>query len=203
MAKLFPARLPPDVPRSERDTFNALSRLPDPWRVFHGVAWQQKRGRRQADGEADVVLLHPQHGLLVVEAKGGDIEVDKGAWYSTDVQGHRHRIKNPFVQATSSKHALVEYLKSRVPSIGHLPAGHAVAFPRMIGIRHLGPAGGDAITLDARALERPSAAIDVLVDHWSLVASITHLQVDLISDLLAPTTQVRSALRSTVASSEA
>ena len=32
-------------------------------------------------GEADAVVFHPQHGLVVLEVKSGAVEVRDGLWY--------------------------------------------------------------------------------------------------------------------------
>ena len=68
MAQLFPPRLIGDnIPGSERKVFEALATLDDEWMVFHSVAWQDKRGGRQGDGEADFVIAHPkkpERGLI-------------------------------------------------------------------------------------------------------------------------------------------
>jgi hypothetical protein len=104
--------------------------LPAPWSVVHSVAWQSTRNGRQGDGEADFVAVHPEHGLLVIEVKGGGVTVDNGRWFSTDQRGCAfHPIKNPFEQAVGSKHALVRFVSEVAPSSGWVQAGHAVAFP--------------------------------------------------------------------------
>ena len=63
------------------------------------MSWQSPIGKRQADGEADFVMIHPDHGVLVVEVKGGRIRTSEGEWYSVDRHGAEHEIKNPFEQA--------------------------------------------------------------------------------------------------------
>src|SRR5262245_20543040 len=111
MARFHPDEVPADAPSSEKKARNALVVLDAQWEVFHSVAWQAPRAGREGDGEADFVLLHPRHGLLVLEVKGGRINVDEGRWSSIDRYGTRHPIKDPFRQATASKHALLRYLR--------------------------------------------------------------------------------------------
>src|SRR5690349_5723701 len=110
MAISFPVRLPDDCAASERKTHNALLNLSDDWRVFHSVVWQGIRWGKQADGEADFVLIHRTVGLIVLEVKGGRIEIVDGHWFSIDRDGARHGIRNPFLQASDSKHSLDRYL---------------------------------------------------------------------------------------------
>ena len=55
------------------------------------------------DGEADLVVLHPEHGLLVIEVKGGEPSRDvQGRWYA----GGRPLDRSPFAQAEAAKHDL-------------------------------------------------------------------------------------------------
>src|SRR5882757_4867463 len=95
---------------SERIAAAAFKQLSDDWTVLHHVSWQSKRGGRQGDGEVDFVLLHRAHGIIVIEVKGGGIEISEGRWYTTNRHGTKHQIRNPYEQAVASKHALVGWL---------------------------------------------------------------------------------------------
>ncbi|WP_122879286.1 nuclease-related domain-containing protein [Burkholderia pseudomallei] len=110
MAKYIGLGTDDPVEDSEKRVAAALQRLSDDWTVLHHVSWQSKRGGRQGDGEADFVLVHPRKGILVLEVKGGGIEIETGRWFTTDRNGRRFAIKNPFEQAVASKHALVGWL---------------------------------------------------------------------------------------------
>ena len=80
MARMFPERVDPGTPLSERKVFEAFERLDDDWLVFHSVAWQGRRHGRQGDGEADFVIAHPAKGITIVEVKGGAISIVDGRW---------------------------------------------------------------------------------------------------------------------------
>lgn len=100
--------------------------------AFHHVAWllPGERGRPE-QGEADFVVAHPDHGLLVVEVKGGTISYDaeKGQWWSRGQEGD-HRIKDPFAQARRASHSLRRALeRGRRVSDNSFFIGYAVAFP--------------------------------------------------------------------------
>jgi hypothetical protein len=60
-----------------------LSKLGDPFLVFHSVKWQVRRksGFVQ-DGEVDFLVIHPSMGILVIEVKGGGISYV--AWTKQD-----------------------------------------------------------------------------------------------------------------------
>jgi hypothetical protein len=84
VAIFYPANPPERSPSSELRVRDALRGLDDRWRIFHQVVWQSRRNGREADGEADFVLLHPSGGLLVLEVKGGRVGIEDGDWYSID-----------------------------------------------------------------------------------------------------------------------
>ncbi|MER3418390.1 MAG: hypothetical protein C4343_04665, partial [Chloroflexota bacterium] len=59
------------------------------------------------DGEADLVVVHPAYGLLVVETKAGSLARDRfGRWYG----GGRALPESPFAQARTSAHVLVRLI---------------------------------------------------------------------------------------------
>ena len=60
------------------------------------------------DGEADAVICHPEHGLLVLEVKAGIPSRDHaGRWHLGPVALHQ----SPFEQAEVSKHVLCDKLR--------------------------------------------------------------------------------------------
>jgi hypothetical protein len=199
VARVFPARLHPDTPWGERRVREALAGLPDPWRVFHRVAWQSVRDRRQGDGEADFVLLHPRVGLVVLEVKGGRISIEEGEWFSTDGQGERWQVRNPLEQATSSKHALAAYLRGAIRGLPFLPAGHGVVLPDIGEPPRLGPAAPREIVLARGDLQDIDGAVQRLANHLQLHASLSDEQISAITELLAPTIEARPVLRDRVA----
>ena len=199
MAKVHPSS-PAGSPLSEIRVRAALSQLEEDWRVFHSVAWQSRRGGRQADGEADFVAVHPSRGIVVIEVKGGAVAVVNGRWFSTDAStGERHAIKDPFRQATDSKYALLNYLDQLDPPIRDMPAMHAVIFRSASVESLIGMAAPREIIWDAADLTRPRESMERLLRHWNVRVSITPRQLTQIERLLAPTVQIRPRLRTAIA----
>lgn len=135
MAQMFPPSIADDTASdAERKLFRAFQKqLDDEFLVFHHVNWHGKDEEgRPRDGEADFVIAHPQHGILVLEAKGGEIIFERGAqtWWSIGGDGKRHRLKkSPIEQAIISKHRLVQELRAMPALQNARPyVGHAVAF---------------------------------------------------------------------------
>ncbi len=197
MATMYPPKLPSDASPSERPVYEALTTLPDPWRVFHSVAWQSLRNGRQGDGEADFVLVHPSHGLIVIEAKGGAIRIKDGEWF-TSGKGGLYRI-DPFEQAVSSKHALMKYLSDSIPDLAWVESGHAVWFPEIRADGNLTAAAPDELILDRNDLRRPVAAINDVVNRWGLHKKIDDDALAAITQRLAPTVTIRHTLADDVA----
>jgi hypothetical protein len=123
MAQLFP----PDfdfstVPESERRTVESfMLGLDDSWYVVPHVPIVVDHG----DSEIDIILLSQDHGMFVVEVKGGAITVDQGQWKQN---GHKLP-KSPFLQATAAKHELVRRLRSMKIDLDGVFIKHVVAFP--------------------------------------------------------------------------
>lgn len=180
---------------SERKVADALKKLSDDWTVFHHVSWQSKRSGKQGDGEADFLVFHPHRGILVIEVKGGGIQIDRGRWFTTDRFNERHPIKNPFEQAVDSKYALISWLRQHGLA-EKIRVGHAVFFPHMQTVPLLGLAGPDAICLTKNHLTEITASIETCFAHWALVGSMTPVDKKLFISLLSPTLSVSPSLSS-------
>jgi len=193
---------PPEKPPSERKTYLALQDLPDEWTVIHSVAWQAPRRHRQHDGEADFVLLHPNVGLIVLEVKGGGIEVSGGHWRSIDGRGIHHDISDPIGQARESKHALLAYLQGRGVLHGFLPMGHGAVLPDISTVLDLGPAVPPGTVLIRPDLTDPLAAVQRLGAAFDLQSGAA-IDITPIVDALAPVTTVRHLLADDIAQANA
>jgi hypothetical protein len=137
--------------------------LSSPYALYPNVHWTASAAPGQAaqEGEADVVIVHPELGLLVVEVKDGIPSRDaRGRWFL----GTLALKESPFGQAEDNQHELARAVMAQAGwRSGSQPrAGHAVAFPS-VDLASLGPGhvlGMDAhrrIVLDAQALETVAA----------------------------------------------
>ncbi len=117
--------------RAEQLVEERLRAAIDPaWRLYPNVRWTgaERPGAPPRDGEADIVLVHPEHGLLVIETKAGTPARDaQGRWFMGGIVLDR----SPFEQAMTSKHELVRRLTTLPDWQAHVHprAGHAVALP--------------------------------------------------------------------------
>jgi hypothetical protein len=137
MAVMYPRSFPPDRAKdrklaAERQVFEALSaQLSDEWHVFYNSLFQYRNSDgRSSDGEADFVLVHPQHQILCLEVKGGTLEQRPDGIYLTLADGSEVQVKSPKEQARVTKHYLLRELKRHLPRSARLSVHTAVCFPR-------------------------------------------------------------------------
>lgn len=131
MARMIPAHFDESTTSAaEREMYYRLqNHLEDDWTVIHSLPWLDDSRPRLSQGECDFLLLHPRHGLLVLEVKSGTPQYDgpTDQWRYDDGT----RLKDPFSQARRAMHFLRERLESGSPAWRQagLPYGCAVAFP--------------------------------------------------------------------------
>ncbi len=184
--------------------YEALDRaLDDRYVVAYGVAWLTNPPSRQPrDGEADFIILHPDHGVLVMELKGGRVGRDgpTGKWASMDRSGGVHSIDDPFAQARGSKYALIEKVKAH-PSWGNrwIEIGHSVALPDCARPAvPLGPDGPVEILFTAEDFTDSRRRIEAIYAWWKGQEQrpfrLGPDGVEFLARLLAPTFELRRPL---------
>lgn len=156
------------VSKAECRIYNALhAALPAEFLVFHSVSWiAKRRGHCAQDGETDFVIVHPELGIVVIEAKGGGIRFDAqlARWSSRDSAGTIHEIRDPFEQAKNAKYRLLEILREHTHwdavVRGRITIGHAAWFPDVQQVQpFVGPDRPREIILTADDLMRPAESI--------------------------------------------
>lgn len=142
MAKVF-GRLP--LNKAEKDVVLALkAQAPHDWLVIPGVRWAKRRENGPVlDGEADIVVLVPNLGMLVIEVKGSrEIRITESGWQRLDAGSWVDVGRSPVEQATANAHELKRLLcdangwQGSFPGLfGWLvvyPNGHANAVPVLL-----------------------------------------------------------------------
>ena len=149
-------RLEPDDslgPRAERHVHERLrAALPPEYQMLANVAWLVRDHGVEREGEADLIIAHPERGFLAIEVKAGPIRRDSlGRWWAGSGQLDR----SPFQQAADSHHSLVAKLRELPAWESGLDqiAGHAVAFPNV-----------DLASLDAKILIGTDADPELILD---------------------------------------
>lgn len=178
--------------RAEAQVYAALrDGLPKRVTVLYSMMWADKVGKGAAvNGEADFVVIDPGRGLLVLEVKGGTIEVSSSGRWFTRVEGNLIEIKNPFRQGVDSKNVLKRAILDAVGDSGPgLVFGNGVIFPDMLA--PLGNLGLDApaqITVIGSQLENINDSLGKVFDYWSdgNPVKIDQSEIDRIVDLIFP-----------------
>ena len=156
--------------RAEFKVYDALARsLSDEWFVFYSRTWTwvEHLSQRLRMREADFIIAHPKLGILIMEIKGGRIDVKDGKWVSTDRYGEEWDI-NPYEQVAIAVSSLERRLNEERPNpFRNYRFSTAVCFPDVdisaqashLGSKHL------RVTVDARQLQDlRQAIIEVMKD---------------------------------------
>lgn len=129
-------RLVPEVPQfvteSEREVWELLRAQGNPeWTLLSNLRLTDET----RDHEADVVVLMPDVGVVVLEVKGGSVFVDAQGQWQQRTGGEERKIW-PVEQAMKVKHAIWKYVRQdpRWGSRTRVRFGHSVVVPRtMLG----------------------------------------------------------------------
>ncbi|MFC7498468.1 UvrD-helicase domain-containing protein [Enterovirga sp. GCM10030262] len=184
--------------------------------VLHSVAWIAKpQDGAPRDGETDLLVLHPVLGALVIEVKGGRIELDyrQARWTSTDRHGQEHPIKNPFDQAKVGKYGLLQKLRESQVwqrlQIHRFNIGHAAFFPDIGNGRNLrGPDAPPEIIGDSEDMADLERWVTDALNYWrdterGGLDELGARGVDHIVSMFARTVSTRALLSARIRSEEA
>lgn len=174
--------------QAESKVFQALQTLPAPWQFFHTVEWRLLERHGESIGEADVVVFHPHHGLIVFEIKAGEVSVRDGVWYYASGLAMK---QSPFAQARRNRYALIDKLRQRLgrDAVDALTITHAAWFPEVVwrGMMPGSEAPSRAFLLDYRSLSDPEPALlQLLREAAPQPVAWTRTQQHGLKEVLAP-----------------
>ena len=185
------ATLIPDTfssgPGSEHQVFLALQRgLPEAWTVWWSVAYSGVMEGRGAESEIDFLCAHPQHGVVIIEVKGGEMLFRDGKWF----QNGRLMDTSPVNQVKHNRYTIVRALRAQ----GRLtyPVAHAVWFPACARVTSE-PPELNGITLYAEDLLDPEPRLLAIIkaDGHPLYSPV---DMAFLRDFLSPIVSYRSTL---------
>ena len=186
--------------------------LKPPWAIYRNVAWLEKRpGAEPADGEADLVVAHPDLGVMVIEVKGGRVQRIGGRWESVDRKDTAHQIKDPFAQVMREMHGLRRVCEA-MPAwpAGRVRFARAVCLPDSAYDRSMTPDGPREIVIDGDDLARVGERVGEIFDWWSASGDASAdggapgaNGMGALHELLARDLEIASPLATGVASDEA
>jgi hypothetical protein len=169
---MVPFPMLPTESSAERRLYEGfLSQLDDDYVVYHSVDWvlgARRAGEPPIEGEADFVIAHPVDGVLVLEAKGGNLAFDPASrrWTQRGRSG-THPIGDPFAQARGEMHSLIEILSAQPGWERWKPSyGYGVAFPDGLYTADATPASRAAWAIDRDDMERLGERVPQIMAQW-------------------------------------
>lgn len=127
MARMIPPVIPRDAAPGERLVFQRLASDPasEGWTVLHSL--NIAAHVRQAQGEADFVVIAPGLGIAVIEVKSHRriARQQDGQWV---LGSQLPTSRSPFQQASESMHSIRKYLSSKRVDLRLSPMVHGVWF---------------------------------------------------------------------------
>jgi hypothetical protein len=155
--------------------------LRDGWFIIPNVGMSAHR-----DFQLDIVLLHPEQGVLNLEVKGHRIEVRDGIWRSGRHPSQRLQ-PQPYQQAQSNAFALRDFLRSEC-DLPNLHVEYGVAFPNTTSFDgRLPPEVNRAQLLIGPDLEDAQHAVDLLMTHRWGNQTLKQDEIESIVHVLCPT----------------
>lgn len=120
---MIPGRIPSSS-RGEEQLFNKL--LQDKgaaeWVVFHSLEIREHRSK--LEGEIDMIVVVPDHGILCIEVKACPVSRQDGMW----IYPYANSPEGPFRQASRAMHSLRDYIDARDQCLKGLLYMSAVIF---------------------------------------------------------------------------
>ncbi len=199
MAKMIPATYNSSTTSyAENTMYRCLqNHLDEDWTVIHSLPWLDESRFHLKQGECDFLILHPKHGMLVVEVKSGTPHYDGKSqnWHYDDGSC----ITDPFDQARASSHLLNKHLHKHSPlwRSANMPFGFAVAFPDAHSVTgNLRPdMGMDVLILEPDMDQMQRTVINCLGRFFTAKIEPEPEVIDEALKILQPTFQLVPALR--------
>lgn len=195
MARMIPKKLSSTTKsNAEKTLFQIFEKnLSDDYVVFHGAWWQHIKYIVQ-DREADFIIIHPERGIIILEAKGGQIAYDHldMAWYQ-----NQDKMKiSPFKQAKEIKYKFLDFLSKHEDFKNkYFCIGQCVAFPDIdVVANNLPSEAPQEILLLRPQLGNISGWISSVFDYYKAAGNFTKLgqqRTASIINLISPSTEFR------------
>ena len=174
MARMVPFPMLPTESSAERRLYEGfLSQLGEEYVVYHSVDWvlgPHRPGDPVIEGEADFIIAHPVDGILVLEAKGGELAYDPETrrWTQAGRSGKHQLDEDPFHQARDEMDSLVQILSHQPGWERWRPSyGYGVALPDGTLARDAHPGARRAWTIDRDDMELLGRRIKEVMAQWS------------------------------------
>jgi hypothetical protein len=141
--------------------------------------------------EIDFVVIHPDRGICVLEAKPGTFDVDEGTWFQKSRDGRRTKLRrSPFVQAEDEHKELQRFLWNRLGFPRDADMAHGVVFPDVAVDSNLGPDAPTAITVGRTELPNIETALARIFRFYDTRLSLSDADLERMVGLLMPSLEL-------------
>jgi hypothetical protein len=214
MARMFPEwisdeqRTANPTRSAEFKVYDALARdLSDEWYVFYSSVWTWVEDRQRLRiREEDFIIAHAHFGILLLEVKGGRIEVENGQWKSVDRKGAVWEIKDPYSQVAVAERSLVRRLDEERPNpLTGYQFSTAVCFPDIslkALFNHLSPEHRHLTIDSARLGNIRETLIDILKNRSGEFSSPGEPRILWLKELIAPTWYISAPISVQISTTE-
>ena len=188
MGQLFPEDFPLDqlANDAERAVVEAFcDQLLDSWYVIPDVGMRAP----DRDRQTDIVLLHHDLGIVLIEVKGHRMSIRDGVWVGQEGTPLKPQ---PIDQAKGNAYELRRRLRKEIPGLEHLEVEYGVALPNTRSIEgDLPPEVIDAQVLIAPDLTEANDAIETLALSRRYSRPLDREQMEGIVNHLCPDCRLR------------
>ncbi len=202
MAQMHPSQLDSKAPPAKRAVYERLAQtLADEFSVIYDISFSDPQDSANRQRRIDFLIIHPDLGLLTLEATGGAVRLADNQWHSRDATGKDNIIVNPYLQAQNDRAAFSRWLRydgnaNQYAMVYNRHIGYAVALPDTDAARaNLGLTASPRNTIDQGDLAGLETAVRRVMEHAE-----TNYQIppQAISVLIATLAQAQAAPRPTV-----
>ena len=176
MIPSFPYGFKPES--HEDEMFSSLQKLPNKYYVFYSFLIGDIINGTWKEKEIDFLIYHQDLGIMIIEAKAGQVWCDKGIWrYSSGIE-----MKDPFKQADTSRWNIYNKLRNmqlheKNPIVRRCKIHFAVWFPS-ISKKSLNnivlPAGANKrIILTAEDIQDPAPKLEEIFGYRIINDSVS------------------------------
>ena len=189
MGRIIPADFPMEqlANNAERTVVSSfITGLYSNWLIIPGVGMRDHEGQH----ETDIVLIHPDMGVVLVEVKGHRIAIREGIWYG---QEGTPLNPQPIKQALDNAKSLERLIRKNVEGLERLEVVFGLAFPNTREIKgDLTPDITPAQVLVAGDLLDPDDPIERMAHSrtvWN--RALTAEQIEAIVKIIRPDAEFR------------
>lgn len=115
MARMTPPVIGVNTPGGERMVYEKIHQtLPDEVNALHSLEIRDHYIKNKLKGETDFCIIYPEHGIFIIEVKGGQWEVKNGQWYPQKF-GNTSTVplhETPFHQAENNYYSIKNKIES-------------------------------------------------------------------------------------------